>query len=132
MIRSLKDGHEEVAGVPDVSAGQLQEDLLRILLFSGDLLELLVVEARVRYGCLEDGGVRGNANDPLFYHRLQLAAAYNVAGEGIYPDALPHPEQLSQPLVHWPSPPESRFERRAHRSRLQFTTEARSHSELDP
>ena len=100
----LVDGHKDVAGVPDVLAGHLPEHLLRVVRLFGQLVQLLVVEVRVRYSLLEDGRVRGNADDPVVDHLLKTAVLYVLARELVHPGRLPQLPHLLQTLVHL-SPP---------------------------
>ena len=58
------------------------------------LFELLVVEAGLGDSLLEDGRVGGDADDSVVDHGLQVSVLYVVAGEGVYPDALPDLLQL--------------------------------------
>src|SRR5215208_4377366 len=66
----LVNGHEDVASIPDIAHRDMAEDLPRIIRLFGELLELLVVELALGDGLLEDGGVRGHAQHPIFRHPL--------------------------------------------------------------
>jgi hypothetical protein len=69
-------------------------DLPRIIRLFGEFLQLLVVELALDDGLLEDGGIRGHAQDPIVRHPLKVSVLDVVARERVHPNALPYLPQL--------------------------------------
>src|SRR5262249_42263908 len=79
---------EEVAGSLDVLDRKSEEDLLRIALAGGDLLQLRVVPATLGQCLLEDGRVRRDADDGVVVgHPLELTCLEQLARQRVEPDA---------------------------------------------
>jgi hypothetical protein len=105
----LVDGREDVASVPYVLRGDLPEHLLGVVFSLSQFVQLLVVEIRACYGLLEDGRVRCNANDAVFYHPLEAAVLYVLARELVDPWRLSQLPHLLQSLVHLSPPYRARY-----------------------
>ena len=91
----VPDRAEHVAGVADVLLGQTPEDLLRIVYPAEGSANLFVVETALRDRLLEDGRVRGDADDRVVAHQpLELAGLEHLAGEKVDPDTLAERREL--------------------------------------
>ena len=93
----VPDRAQQVAGSPRCRVDvELQEDLLRVLFARlQNLFQLVVVRVAFRDRLLEDGRVRGDADDGILLHHLrELAALQHLPREVVDPDALAERGQL--------------------------------------
>ena len=87
-------GSEGVAGGLHVVHRERLEDLARLHAQRGQVPDVLVVERARRHRLLEDGGVRGHAEQAVLGDQpVELAAGDQVAGDEVVPGAL---SQLAQ------------------------------------
>src|SRR5205814_7934119 len=94
----VPDGTEQIARVADVFLGQMPEDLLGLVELVEAGANLLVVEVALRDRLLEDGRVRGDADDRVIaHHPLELAGLQQLTGEEVDPDALAELRELMKP-----------------------------------
>src|SRR6266581_1478020 len=95
IISSIAGRPSFVAGIADVLLGQTPEDLLRIVYLAEGSANLFVVETALRDRLLEDGRVRGDADDRVVAHQpLELAGLEHLAGEKVDPDTLAERREL--------------------------------------
>ena len=88
LIPAIEYLAQQVAGIANVVARQREEDLARVGFALQDLPELVVVGVAVGDRALEDGRVRGHADDALVDQRTQLSLTDKGAGDVIDPRAL--------------------------------------------
>jgi len=91
----VPDRAEDVAGVADILLSELPEDLLRVVQLVEVGANLLVLEVSLRDRLLEDGWIRGDADDGVVpHHSLELAGLEHLAGQKVDPDALAQLREL--------------------------------------
>src|SRR5205085_7847708 len=97
-VAGVPDGTEQIAGIADVFLGQVPEDLLGLVELVEAGANLLVVEVALGDRLLEDGRVRGDADDRVIPHQpLELAGLQHLTGEEVDPDALAELRELMKP-----------------------------------
>ena len=100
LALAVKHGLEQITGAPDVIARQREEDLLWIGLCGEHLAQLLVVGVARADRVLEDGRVRGHADDPVVDKSCQIAVANERAREVVDPRTLAVIEEGFEGIAH--------------------------------